>query len=259
MTSAHSWPLVDAPLHALALSRRVLDDRSRPAQPEVVLWRDAPALPDAVAAAVREAWRLDIRITAEGRPIGQLPSFAAVLAQARGEQIVRALSHRTNLVLPGARAAVVGDGAIAAALARMLRRGGARVLRAAADPGVRLQARLEGIEVLASDPETWPAVDYVVVTGEGTAALDPATVSGVAIDASFDGSGLGAADGEPARQFVTQTGARTWVVATPPPIADPRASTDLDRHLADVLVAASALVATDPATADARFAELVLA
>ncbi|MFF7291214.1 hypothetical protein ACFY9N_01640 [Microbacterium sp. NPDC008134] len=195
--------------------------------PAAVSWR-FPALPDAVADAARTAFGVDVVSNAEAADPRDLPAFAAIFAQARAEQIVRALARRTNLVLPAASALVIGDGAVADRLAATLGGGGSRVLRGIADPVARLRAHLAGARLVDSP---WPAADLVLTTGEGHAPVDPASVTGVLIDAASSSTGrsnrlnVGFPAVEAAKQairkpvvvreYVTQVGEGTWVVEAP--------------------------------------------
>jgi hypothetical protein len=261
VASAPFHPLDDLPpLAALPLSLRAIRDVGATAPGEVT-WSAVPTIPDAVAAAVDQAWGLTIR-TDDERGAVPLPSLAAVLAQARAEQIVRALAQRTNLVLPGSRTVVVGDGVLADAAERILSRGGARVLRAAADPATRVRRLLAGAESLDPDPTRWPVVDHVVATGEGHDALDPALLRGVVIDASYSRTAVRPHAGEPVRAHVAEVAPGRWVVEAPAPVEqDVGRLSGLAWHMVDAVVAASVVVAGGeaPVPADARFAQLVLA
>lgn len=231
--------------------------------PVTVSWR-FPEVPDDVADAARAAFGVDVVTDAVAPDPRDLPAFAAIVAHARAEQIVRALARRTNLVLPAASALVIGDGPIADRLAATLDIGGTRVVREIADPVARLRAHLAGARLVT---QRWPAVDLVLTTGEGHAPVDPASVTGVLIDASVDAIGLTPSSGDVVRPFVARVGDATWVVEAPgvfETLGQPSPA-------ADALVALSILTAhgdrvPEPvegrhpaALADAHLARLVIA
>ncbi|MFT4306829.1 MAG: hypothetical protein QM604_08060, partial [Microbacterium sp.] len=140
-----------------------------------------------------------------------VPSFAAYLGHLRAEQILRALSARTNRTLAASRVRVVGDGPLAEALWTALGRLGAHVTAVSDDPRTALRARLRGLPTLTGATGADEA-DHVIVTGEGHGPLDPATLRGTVIDASFDGTGLRPVDpARAARPGVHPAGA-AWVV-----------------------------------------------
>lgn len=230
--------------------------------PAAVSWRFA-ALPEQVADAARAAFGVTITAADSAPDPRELPAFAAIFAHARAEQIVRALARRTNLVLPAASALVIGDGPVADRLAATLTIGGSRVIRGIADPVARLRAHLAGARTV---DEPWPVADLVLTTGEGHSPVDPASVTGVLIDASVDANGLVPSAGDTVRPFVTRVGEGTWVVEAPG-VFETLGQSSL---LADALVALSILTAraenggrfdelSDPALADAHLARLVLA
>jgi hypothetical protein len=230
--------------------------------PATVAWSDAPALPPAVAAAIAGTWGVRIVTDAAAPAALDHPSPAAVVAAARAEQVTRALSHRTNLVLPGSRAIVTGHGSLADALADVFRRAGARVIRATDDAAATLGARLRGVETRTLEPATWPEVDTVVIAGPHP-ALEATRLSGVVIDATLGGVGLAPAAGSAARPGVTEAAEATWVVEAPPPFApDPDAASALEWRIADAFTAVSLLAAeseTGTTAIDTRFAGLVIA
>ncbi|MFK0402409.1 hypothetical protein ACIQTT_08785 [Microbacterium sp. NPDC090225] len=180
--------------------------------PAPVSWRFA-ALPEAVADAARSAFGVDVVSDAAAPDPRDLPAFAAIFAHARAEQIVRALARRTNLVLPAASALVIGDGPLADRLAATLTIGGSRVIRGISDPVAHLRAHLAGARLVT---EPWPAADLALATGEGHSPVDPASATGVLIDASVDANGLvPSRAGDTVRPFVTRAGEGTWVVEAP--------------------------------------------
>ncbi|MHC9046424.1 hypothetical protein ACYX8G_17695, partial [Microbacterium saperdae] len=89
----------------------------------------------------------------------------------------------------------------------------------------------------------------------------PTTLSGVAIDASPDGSGLQVATGESVRPGVRHIAAQTWVVESPDPFESGNAASAHPTRIADLLVTLSLLRAEseNTADADALLAGLVLA
>lgn len=244
----------------------------------LVGWR-FPALPDAVADAARTAFGVTVTVDPAGPDPRDLPAFAALFAHARAEQIVRALARRTNLVLPAASALVIGDGPVADRLTATLSIGGARVVRGIADPVARLRAHLAGVRTVS---EPWPAADLVLTTGEGHAPVDPASLTGVLIDAASTparlsnrvNTGFSTVEATShairkpvaVREHVGRVGEGTWVVEAPGVYE----TLDGDRpnRVADALVALSILTVrghwvpegSRPAVlADAYLAGLVLA
>ncbi len=226
----------------------------------VALW-DFPALPPQIGTAVERTWRLRIENDPGASSPLALPGFAAAFAPARSTQLLRALAHRTNLVLPGARILVVGDGPLADALSTTLSRMGSRIVRAVNDPVTRLRAALAGAETHSSIADVRIDVDEVIATGEGHPPLDPRSAHGVLLDASPDGRALLTVPGSPVRPHVRRVdGGATHIVDAPavfPPLLDE--ATALDRHLVDLFVALSLLRRADPTAADTELARLVLA
>jgi len=221
-------------------------------EPRTIGWR-FPGLPAVVADAASTFWNVTVVAddTAPDPRDGQ--AFSALLAHARSEQVVRALAGRTNLVLPAATALVVGDGQIAETIAASLSAGGSRIIRAIDAPVARLRAHLAGTRTLTASGSL-PAADLLITTGEGHARVDPAARSGVAIDASLDGTGLIPASGETVRPFVQRLAPRSWLVDPPESFT---AADGGPGRIADLLVALSILRAhTDDA--DSALAELEL-
>jgi hypothetical protein len=259
------------PLAAAAFSALQRSATAVPEAPDAVAaWR-FPTLPASVIEAASAAFGVTIVADEAAEDPRDSPAFAALFAHARAEQIVRALARRTNLVLPAARALVIGDGPVAEVIASILGRGGSRVVRGITDPVVRLRAHLSG-ERTATAP--WPAADIVITTGETTHPLSksatgsspaleitihaPRTAGGTAA-ATARGPAGGTAE-DSARPFVTKTGVGSWTVAIPNVFEIGDGASD---RIADALIALSILRirTTDARTtdADARLAELVLA
>lgn len=227
---------------------------ARLAARESVVIRWAPTLPpltDAAADAVAHAHGIRLAQAPDAPDPWDVRSFAGLFAQARADQVLRALSSRTNLVLSGTTTRVVGDGPIADALAAALTRIGSRVIRASADPRTRLRAELAG---LGTDPAAH--AHQTIATGEGHGPVDPGTVTGLLVDAApRPGTGFAAGAGEPARPGVVRAGEReAWIVDVPPPFADdPDPS---QRRMLDALVTLSLL--SGAGDLDRAFAEAVL-
>jgi len=259
MSTASDRARPDAGLGRLALARRAAAlGGTRDA---VVLTSRVPALPPAVAAAVAEEWGLAIGRGASGFDAFAVPSFRLLAARPRAQQVLRAVSRRTNLVLPGSRAVVAGEGALATTLARTLSTLGAHAILAAAPRGARLRAHLDGLETADAEDVPGIAADYVLLTGEGQPPADPARLRGVVADASYDGSGLAAAAfREPARPGVRRlAGGPALVVDIPAPLpADLPDADGLAWGLVDLVVATALLVRGDH-DVDARLAELAVA
>lgn len=249
-------------LAALALSHAAGRSAGAATGPATVAW-DFPELPEAVADAVEGEWGVRIlRDPSAVRP-QSLPAFGILFAHARIEQIVRTLAAGTNLVLPGARVRVIGDGVLAETAARVLARGGSRVIRVTADPTATLRAALEGFETapLGDLGDALPS-DLAIVTGEGHPPLSG--VPGVAVDASADATGIAAPDGSgtgdvaegaPVRPGVRRAG-DGWIVAAPPVFTG--AASARERRVIDLVVALSVLTARGD-DADGRLAELAVA
>jgi hypothetical protein len=211
-----------------------------------------PALPDAVADAIAHRHGIRIAVDRAAPDAWATPSFAALFAQARADQVLRAVSARTNLVLAGTTADVAGDGPIADALATALTRIGARVVRVSTDPRTQLRAQLAGLGTAAGPT----GVHYFFATGEGHAPLSPGDLTGVIVDASPTGTAVTRpAQPGPARPGVDRDGERdAWVVDIPPPFAADASSAQ--RRMTDALVTLSLLSGADDL--DRAFAEAVL-
>ncbi|WP_460775970.1 Rossmann-fold NAD(P)-binding domain-containing protein [Microbacterium sp. GXF7504] len=182
-------------------------------------------------------------------------AFADLLAHLRAQQVVRALSARTNRVLAGTRVTVLGDGVLTDAVAAVLERMGARVGVATDTPAAALRHRLRGRAVQpVAEAATAPA-EHVVATGEGHAPFDAARLAATTIDASYTGTGVApASDAAPVRAGVTRTGAG-WIVAAPPIWPDdPASAADLERRALDAFLLLSRLAAASADDLDRRFA-----
>lgn len=223
--------------------------------PTTVRWRASlPPLPAAMA----EHAGLDVASPPDAPDPLAVPAFADLLAHLRAQQIVRVLSARTNRMLAGTRATVVGGGPLTDAVADTLARLGARVTVATDSPAAALRARIRGRAVVGTDAVAATPAEHLVATGEGHTPLDPAGIAATAIDASFLGGALVApATGGPVRTGVVRHGAG-WIVAAPSlwPEAD---ATDLQHRAAEALLLLSRLAAEGADDLDARFAREVQA
>lgn len=225
---------------------------------------DAPALPLSVAREVEATWGVSIVRVEDGITPFVFSSFASLLADARAEQVVRALSRNTNLVLAGSRVLVVGDGPIAATLARTFDRIGAHVTVAAWDPRARLRAHLVGLDTIEPNRLAERRRDFVILTGEGHLPLRAVTLGGVLADASVTGLGLLApARTSSVRRNVRAAGSNGSLLVSVPPVlpANLAAASDVEWRVADVLVALAILLADGPRSGsiDADLARLALA
>jgi len=187
-------------------------------------------------------------------------SFADLLGHLRAQQIVRALSARTNRVLAGTRVTVLGAGPLAGAVAEVLDRLGARVTVATDDAPAALGARIRGRAVIGTDAVATTPAEHLVATGEGHAPFDVATLAATAIDASYTGTGLRLpVAAEPVREGVVHAGAG-WIVESPDVWpADPADATGLQRRAAEAFALLSRLAAASADDLDARFAREVSA
>ena len=262
-----SITLPPAPPDALGVRLPISARLSSGAPAGPAVWGGSlPALPRALADAVAGTWGAVITVDAGGADPLALPGFGAAFAQARADQVVRAFSRRTNLVLAGATTAVVGAGPISDALTAALTRIGSRVVRVSDDPVTRLRAHLAGIGIadVGALPEATRRAHYVVATGEGHEPVDPTGVEAVLIDASLGGTGIVPTDGPVLRPRVRRAGGRgATLVDAPPPFPDDLDAGDgLAWRLADLVVALALLVAAnggDLAAADALLAREVIA
>ncbi len=141
-----------------------------------------PALPADVRADLRSAWNLDVvHDPAASDPLAAR-AFGLLYGHLRAEQVVLALSARTNLTLAGGTVRIVGDGALAPALTTVLRRLGAAVVRATDDPVERLAARLDGVRV--EPVAATGATPLTVLTGVGHDGVTATDLRGLVADAS---------------------------------------------------------------------------
>ncbi|MDF2991013.1 MAG: S-adenosylhomocysteine hydrolase [Microbacterium sp.] len=216
-----------------------------------------PPLPPAVRAALREAGHVDLAYEDDGVDPLASPAFGILYSRLRAEQVLRAVSARTNLTLAGTTVAVVGDGAVSAALTSSLRTLGAAVVRVTDAPVAALAARLDGLPVRAvrEISHTDRPVHLTVLTGEGHGILSIETLTGLIADASPRGTIAGTDGAAPShRPFVTTAGSALLVEVPSPLPAEGTASTAPQRRVLDALIAWR-LVDGD----DDRFAEEVIA
>ena len=193
-----------------------------------------PAVPADLRADLRSAWDLDvIHDPAAPDPLA-LRAFGILYGHLRAEQVVRALSARTNLTLAGGTVRIVGDGAPATALTTVLRRLGAAVVRATDDPVERLTARLDGIRVEAvAAPGSTPVT---ILTGVGHDGVTATDVRGLVADASPRPAD--AADLPSPRPHVRTT-PNGFLVEMPSPLpVEGERPTSAQLHLVDALIAA---------------------
>lgn len=239
----------------LPIARRLVD--ARHSRPVVAVYGGAlPPLPPAVRSALRTDWQLDVAHDADAPDPLASRAFGLLYAHARAEQVVLALSARTNLTLAGSTVRVVGDGPLALTLTTLLRRLGAAVVRASDDPVERLAARLDGVRV---DPVSAAAsaeghTAFTVLTGTGHAGLAITDIGGIVADASPRQRDATAWPSPRPHVRTTPKGSLVEMPSPLPTEAEP--PTAAQRHLADALVAALVVEGgpDDPAGA---FAEAV--
>ncbi|SDO92895.1 hypothetical protein SAMN04487848_2570 [Microbacterium sp. ru370.1] len=241
-------PLVDAlPLTRRLLGARTLDARALPYGGAL------PALAPTWRAAIAAELGADV-VHDPGAP-DPLASrvFGILYSRLRAEQVVRALSARTNLTLAGSTVRVVGDGPLAGALTALLRRLGAGVVRATDDPVERLEAVLDGLRVERTDAPR-ALVHATLLTGLGHDGLVATALEGLVADASP--RPVDAADAPSPRPHVRSI-AKGSLVEMPSPLpTDTEAPTSAQRRLLDALVAAL-IVDGGPDDARGVFAEAV--
>lgn len=163
------------------IARTVLDARAD--RPVVLAYAGALSpLPAELRAALRATWGVDVvHDPAASDPL-ESRAFGILYAHMRAEQVVLALSARTNLTLAGGTVRVVGDGPVATALTTLLRRLGAGVVRATDDPVERLAARLEGVRVEAVAASG--AGSLTLLTGVGHDGVTATAADGLVADVS---------------------------------------------------------------------------
>lgn len=215
------------------ITRELLGARSLPPSP-VAYGGPLPALPRTFREALRETW--DLRIDHDPAAFDPLTSraFGILYAHVRAEQVLLALSSRTNLTLAGATVRVVGDGALAPVLTTALRRLGAAVVRATDDPVERLAARLDGVRV--EPVSTAGTTAFTLLTGVGHDGVSALDFAGIVADAAPRPT---TAASLPSPRAHVGTTPRGTLVEMPSPLpADTEPTTAAQRRLADALVAA---------------------
>lgn len=234
-------------------TRLPLTRAAAPAETIQATWREPFGLVPAVADAVAEETGVRLTTDAGAPDPRENPAFAALFASARTEQVILELSSRTNLVLAGTSATVIGDGRLGDRLARSLGRIGARTTRATDDPLIALRSRLDALEVISLD-QLAPA-HYVFLTGEGVPAIDAARLAGVVVDASADGLALAVGETRALTRPEVRGEVEARIVSVDPPLP-----TDLDRarglqwRILDALLALSILESRGEAAGLARLA-----
>lgn len=239
----------------LPIARRLVD--ARRSTPVVAVYGGAlPPLPPPLRSALRAEWHLDVTHDADAPDPLASRAFGLLYAHVRAEQIVLALSARTNLTLAGSTVRVVGDGPLAPAMTTLLRRLGAAVVRSSDDPVERLAARLDGIRVapVSAAASADEHIAFTVLTGAGHADLAITDVAGVVADASprpMDATAW------PSPRPHVRTTPKGSLVEMPSPLpTEAEAPTAAQRHLADALLAAL-LVEGGPDDSAGGFAEAV--
>lgn len=232
------------------VARSFLD--ARPVEPVVLPYGGAlPALPTSVRADLRATANVDVvHDPAAPDPLAWR-AFGILYAQVRAEQVVLALSARTNLTLAGSTVRIVGDGPLAATLTTVLRRLGAAVVRATDDPVERLAARLDGVRVEAVAAAS--AAPLTILTGTGHDGILPTDAPGLVADAAprpVDATAL------PSPRPHVRATANGSLVEMPSPLpVDGERPTAAQLHLADAL--AAALLARTRVDGDDAFATAV--
>lgn len=218
-----------------------------------------PPLPPPLRETLRDVGGVDLVREPDGVDPFASGAFGILYSRLRAEQVLRAVSARTNLTLAGTTVAVVGDGLLSEALATSLRTLGAAVIRATDAPVTALAARLDGFRVqpLKELSARDTPVHLTVLTGEGHGILPVDTLEGLVADASPDGAATAGIGTSPSsRPFVGRAGAASLVeMPAPLPEADATPSGTQWRIL-DALIALLVLDRHD-AGADDRFAREV--
>lgn len=218
-----------------------------------------PPLPSALRASLHDVAGFDLAHASDGVDPFKSPAFGILYSRLRADQVLRAVSARTNLTLAGTTVTAVGDGPLADALSTSLRTLGAAVIRATDAPMTALAARLDGFRVQALgelSSRDFP-VHLTLLTGEGHGILPVDTLEGLVADASPGGAATAEVCPSPSsRPFVGQAGAAFLVeMPSPLPEADvPPSSTQW--RLLDALIALLLLNRHD-AGDDDRFAREV--
>lgn len=220
---------------AFPISSRIRDARS--ASPAAVAYGGAlPDLPPGIRAALRDAANLDVVHDPSAPDPLESRAFGLLYAHVRAEQVVLALSARTNLTLAGSTVRIVGDGPLAAASTTLLRRLGAAVIRATDDPVERLAATLDGVRVESVHAPDAATVHVTLLTGVGHDALTARDVAGLVADASPRPVDAAAWPSPRAHVRTTPKGALVEMPSPLPTATEP--PTAAQWHLADALVAA---------------------
>lgn len=194
---------------------------------------------------VAPGWRADLRSDAgldirfDPAAVDPLASraFGVLYGHLRAEQVVLAVSARTNLTLAGSTIRVIGDGPLATALTTLLRRVGAAVVRSTDDPLERLAATLDGVRVdsvaaAAADASAHAAL----LTGVGHDDLSVTEVAGLVADASPRPTD---ATAWPASRPHVHTTPKGWIVDLPSPLpTDDAPPSHAQRRILDALLAA---------------------
>lgn len=229
--SAPSAALVDA----LPISRRLIAAHGSPAR-TVAYGGALPALTPAWRLAVFEALGVDVVFDAAAYDPLSSRVFDLLYGRVRAEQVVLALSARTNLTLAGATVRIVGDSSLAVALTQLLRRLGAGVVRSTDDPVERLSATLDGVRVENVAAAASGSAHVALLTGVGHDGIAAADIAGLVADVSpRPTDAAGAASPRPFVRSLPQGS----VVDMPSPLpTDGAAPTFAQRHLLDALVAA---------------------
>ncbi|BAJ75294.1 S-adenosylhomocysteine hydrolase [Microbacterium testaceum StLB037] len=218
-----------------------------------------PPLPLALRTSLRDVAGLDLAHTLDGVDPFASPAFGILYSRLRAEQVLRAVSARTNLTLAGTTVTVVGDGLLSEALATSLRTLGAAVIRATDAPVAALAARLDGFRVqpLEQLSARDAPVHLTVLSGEGRGILPLEALEGLVADASPRGAVTeGIRTSASSRPFVGRAGA-TSLVEMPSPLPEAEvAPSSTQWRLLDALIALLLLDRHD-AGDDDRFAREV--
>lgn len=220
---------------ALPATRRLLAAPSPSARP-LSYGGSLPGLSPSWRSALRD--ELGLEVAYDENAVDPLSSrvFDVVYSRLRAEQVVLALSARTNLTLAGSTVRIVGDSSLATALTALLRRLGASVVRSTDDPVERLTATLDGVRVEDVAAATSGSTHSAILTGVGHDALGVDDVAGLVADASPR-----PVDASPApspRPFVRTTSKGSLVEMPSPLPVDGASPTSAQRRILDALIAA---------------------